>query len=107
MTQKQKEKAQTIADHLSEEALLLQTVEELNELSQVLAKRARILRGENYTPCSDVENFEHLTEEAADVVLCLNVLNCKINIMREKYNDITEFKLNRWVDCLKNSLVIK
>lgn len=96
MTKEQKEKADFIASKLSETALITQALEELGELSQVLAKRLRILRGENWTPCNDAENFTHLTEETADVILCLNVLNSKIEIMRPKFEEITNFKLDRW-----------
>lgn len=106
MTKPQKEKAQQIADRLSEESLLAQCVEELAELSQVMAKRLRIMRGENYTPCSDAENYERLVEETADVILCLNVLNKKIDILRPKFEKIIEFKLNRWEKRLNDKMTL-
>lgn len=101
MDKEQKAQAQQIANKLSEEALLTQLMEECGELVQVLAKRVRILRGENYTPISDAENFESLTEEAADVVLCLGVLNSKLGFNKQKFDEITNKKLKRWVTRLK------
>lgn len=82
-----------IRTNLSEAAQLEQMAEECNELAQALLKKARKLRGENYTPKTLEEIQQSVEEEWADVVLCAEVLNLDFVPM-----NIMEWKLNRWVN---------
>lgn len=55
-------------------AVLEQLGEESAELTQAALKYARLLRGENPTPKSEMECLDNLTEEIADTLLCIDVL---------------------------------
>ena len=63
-----------IIDHIGLPAVLEQLAEECAELAQASLKYARLLRGENPTPKTEQECLEALTEEIADVELCINIL---------------------------------
>ena len=78
-------------------ALYEQMAEECTELAQVLLKKARKIRGENFTPLNMEEIDANLVEEFTDLVLCAEVLHIRINLAT------LEKKLNRWVD--RNSKV--
>lgn len=80
------------------EDLLLQLVEEMGELSQVIAKRIRIKNGRNPTPKTLEENNAELVEELADVLLCCNVIK-NLDKGFANVDKIQEEKLNRW--CLR------
>jgi len=68
-----------------------QMAEECCELAQVLLKKARKLRGENYTPKTLIEINADIIEELTDVVLCCIALD--LTPSRTCLNE----KLNRWV----------
>lgn len=51
-----------------------QLAEECTELAQASLKYARFLRGENPTPKSEKEIKDNLSEEIADVEICINEL---------------------------------
>lgn len=57
-------------------ALYEQLAEECTELAQASLKMSRRLRNENPTPKTLEEIEENLSEEIADVDLCLDVLGC-------------------------------
>lgn len=77
-------------------ALLEQTAEECAELSQAALKLARKMRGDNPTPATIDEIHSKLTEEFADVRVCMDEL-LKSNVV--SYPEVTavaEKKLARW-----------
>lgn len=78
-------------------ATLEQLAEEAAELSQAALKVARIIRRENPTPVGYCQAVDNLKEEAADVRLCLKVLEDAF-IMNT--DEIENAKLNRWLDRL-------
>ena len=63
-----------IIERIGTAAALEQLAEEAAELAQSALKMARIARGENPTPVSEERAFLSLTEEIADVRLCVCVL---------------------------------
>ena len=90
-----------IVEKVGVEEVLAQLAEEASELSQAALKLRRKLTDKNPTPtrieiCSD--NF---TEEIADVMLCLNILGWLTTYKRGKIEEIKEYKLNRWLERLK------
>lgn len=79
-----------INQNVPEAAIYEQMAEECSELSHALLKKARKLRGENYTP-SSTEQIEHdILEEFTDVLLCAKVLHIEMDPF------IFVEKLNRW-----------
>lgn len=81
-------------DTIGAPACLEQLAEEASELAQAALKAARVLRGENPTPMSEKEAKANLIEEAADVRLCLRVLEDFIGM--ESTRDIEDRKAERW-----------
>ena len=81
-----------IQETVPEAARLEQMAEECCELSQALLKKARKLRGENYTPKTLKEIDDNIVEEWGDVVLCSIVLDLEASAA-EMSN-----KLDRWVE---------
>ena len=73
-------------------AMLEQLGAEGGEVVQASLKYARLLRGENPTPKTEEQCIDDLTEEIADVELCINILiesgvideYCMVNIMNHK-----------------------
>ena len=78
-------------------ATLEQLAEEAAELSQAALKVARIIRRENPTPVGYCQAVDNLKEEAADVRLCLKVLEDSFIMNTEEAEGA---KLNRWLDRL-------
>ncbi len=83
---------QTIREIISEPALYEQLAEECSELAQACLKKARKIRGENFTPKTDAEINQDILEEYTDVMLVGNVL--KLHTDRELYSQ----KLQRWIN---------
>lgn len=79
---------------IGEPAMLEMLAEECAELSQAALKLARKKRGENPTPRSEMECLAAVTEEAADVLVCLDQLGGAIDM--ERVNAIKAQKLVRW-----------
>lgn len=77
-------------------ALLEALAEECTELAQAALKLARIERGENPTPVTRGLAFGNLTEEIADVSLCINVVSAKIHVPDFVVRKIYDEKLERW-----------
>lgn len=86
-----------LANFLSEEALLEQLLEECGELVQAASKRLRILRGENWTPCSADANSDNVREELSDVGLCIDVYRVKAGIDPTEFYSMKESKCARWI----------
>lgn len=73
-------------------AIYEQLAEEASELAQAALKKARKIRGENYTPKSMEEIDRNLEEEVTDVDLCLDVLNLVGS------SELRSKKLDRWIN---------
>ena len=82
-------------------AVLEQLAEECSELAQASLKYARLLRGENPTPKTEAECLESLTEEIADVDLCISELMMEGLVDSNKVIDIIDQKENRWKERLE------
>lgn len=65
---------QTIKALVPRGEILAQLAEECAELGQAALKLRRALTGDNPTPVSADDAEEHLWEEVADVILCVNLL---------------------------------
>lgn len=81
-------------------ALLEQTAEECVELAHACLKAARKMRGENYTPNTVEDILEELTEELADVQLCMNEVMNTCLISYEAVDSELLRKQKRWEDRL-------
>ena len=73
-------------------ALYEQLAEECVELSQACLKKARKIRGENFTPKLEREIDRELIEEVSDVILCIETIPLHGD------NKIINRKLNRWIE---------
>lgn len=95
----QTEKFDFIYRKLPIEELLAQMAEEAAELAQAALKFRRVLDETNPTSCSYEKAVKNLSEEIADVQLCMNVLEwCWAEESdREVIGDIKMKKLDRWV----------
>lgn len=91
-----------IIEKIGEPAILEQLAEECSELAQVALKKARILRGENPTPCNIDDVNCKLSEEIADVFVCLDVLGyMPVHNEVSTIDIIRKNKLDRWQERLK------
>ena len=81
----------------AEETLLTNLIEEAGELVQAATKLLRVFHED--TPVSEMEAREHLIEEMADVMLCIQVSAADQRriyaIMAKKYGRWTA-RLNKW-----------
>lgn len=91
----------TIIEQVGLPAVLEQLAEECSELAQASLKYARLLRGENPTPKTEQECLESLTEEIADVDLCISELMIEGLVDSNKVIDIIDQKGNRWKERLE------
>ena len=96
------EKVNYIRSKVSTTDMLVQVAEECNELSAAVLKLIRKLNKDNPTPKSEREIIASIQEEMTDVFLCIDVLG-GMYIDKKQYN----YKLNRWVERLKESEVNK
>lgn len=73
-------KEKTLVDYIGVPATLEQTAEECSELSFAALKLARMMRGENKVHGRSEEELKAaLTEECADILICINELvNCDL-----------------------------
>ena len=83
-----------IAKYTPKAALYEQLAEECNELSQACLKKARKLRGENYTPKTMDEIDKNLEEEYTDVQLCANACGLIVNWNTEHGKAVRWIKRN-------------
>ena len=87
-----------IARVIGTPALLEQCAEECTELAQACLKMARKYRGENPTPASKADLWEHVNEEAADVEICIEQLYNAGVLSRTEMNSFKKSKMERWVN---------
>ena len=88
-----------IRECLGRTELLAQLAEESAELAQAALKFRRVLTGENPTPMTATDAIEHLTEEMADVELCISMLCGDYEEKRKA--EIKARKTTRWESRLK------
>lgn len=84
-----------IDEHMPRAALYEMLAEEASELAQASLKMARAIRGENPTPVTRIEAFNHLQEEWNDLYLVNRVLSLSTDYVAIKY------KVERWIERLK------
>lgn len=96
-----------IAEHIGVEALLEQTAEECTEMAHACLKMARKLRDENPTPVSIESCLEKLTEETADVMLCINTLIESGVLSDDEIDSVIERKQVRWEDRINKNKINK
>ena len=85
-----------IVNEIGLPATLEQCAEECNELAQACLKMARKLRGDNPTPKSIDEIVANLTEEIADVEVCIDeILYSKI-VSDDSIDTVKKSKTRRW-----------
>lgn len=90
-----------IRENLTQEELLAQLAEEAAELAHAALKMRRAYGNtENPTPVSSGEAFRNLTEELADVQLCITVLGFA-PLIKHDVARIKEQKLTRWANRIK------
>lgn len=77
-------------------AILEQCAEECSELTHASLKLARKLREENPTPAEYKDIVEDVTEEIADVYLCIDLVIDALNIPAWKLVEIERQKRERW-----------
>lgn len=95
-----KEIAKIIAP-MSDEAIIEGAIEECSELISALAKRLRILRGENPTPKNALRNFEEIKEEFGDCRVMLDALDIRFELSDEKMYGA---KIERWQDRMEHRI---
>jgi len=93
----------TIIEQVGLPAVLEMLGEEGAEMTHASLKWARQLRGENPTPKTEEECREALTEEVADVMLCIRLIIEGYVIDPDKVNDIVEEKMLRWHERLREA----
>lgn len=91
-----------IRESVPQEELLAQLAEEATELAQAALKLRRKLDGTNPTPVPLSRAYDNLTEEIADVRLCLRVLG--FDPSAQVYAKMEDRKLRRWVSRLQKSI---
>ena len=83
-------------------ATLEQCAEECNELAQSCLKMARKLRGDNPTPKTIDEIVVDLTEEIADVEVCIEeILHAEV-VSGNDISEIKNSKRERWRKRINN-----
>ena len=90
------ERIEFVREQLTVQEILCQLAEEAAELAQAALKLRRAMDGRNPTPVSSAEAMACVTEEIADVRLCLRLLR-----MDQESRCIQERKLERWCRRLK------
>ena len=80
-----------VRNMIPQAAIYEQMAEECAELAQALLKKARKIRGENYTPKTHEEINNDICEEFTDVILCAKAIG--LTYSKSTMNQ----KLNRWV----------
>lgn len=85
-----------VVNALGTPALLEGCAEECAELTQSCLKLARKLRGENPTPADEREIIANITEEMADVLVCMDAIIESGLISAEGIDSARLYKINRW-----------
>ena len=86
-----------VTDFLAPPELLAQLAEEATELAHAALKLRRVMDKRNPTPVCFEDALENLTEEMADVLLCMDQLNLTD---AEEIEEIKSSKLDRWISRL-------
>lgn len=89
-----------IYEYIGQPALLEQLGEEACELGQASLKMARYIRSENPTPKTRMEIAVNLSEEIADVLLCIEELKAAELVTDEVIKGWMEEKRTRWYERL-------
>lgn len=89
--------SQYIKEHLTEEVILGQLMEECAELIKAASKVIRERQGIN-RPHVERPVIENLEEEIADVMLCISLMSC---VDEDRIESWTIAKENRWERRLK------
>lgn len=97
----QKEFIDGIKEHLSFEELCAGLAEEAAELAQAALKLRRSLDMSNPTPVSPADAYGNLTEEVADVLLCLRTMG--FDIGKQEVQDVQNRKVKRWLGRLQEN----
>ena len=90
-----KQQLEKIAIHYAEPRQIAKGIEELNELSQVLAKY--LAKGGTYDGYR-----EHLTEELADTIIMINQIVFLEGVNEKDISEAITFKINRQLERIKN-----
>ena len=89
--------AEYVREKLPQTAVLMQFAEECAEAAQAALKLARVYQGINPTPVTAGQASDLLTEEIADVFVCIRCLD---GVDYDAINEIEEMKLRRWASRL-------
>ena len=82
-------------------AALEQCTEECLELGQACIKMARFLRKENPTPMTEKKIKDHIFDEVADVLNCLDVIHASGYFDWDEVLKHADKKAERWKERLK------
>ena len=91
------ENIQKIRNELEPDEVCCGLAEECGELIQAALKYRRVITKKNHTPLKFDEAVDHLYEEAADVLLYIEVLGLNKHFLKQ----IMEQKAERWVKRLE------
>lgn len=92
-----------ILSALTPEELLAQLAEECGELSQAALKLVRARTGRNPTPRTVEECMANLTEEIADVILCISLVSDACDVDLGAAYVVQCNKADRWAGRLKGT----
>lgn len=89
---------------IGDPAMLEQTAEECTELAQACLKLARHFRGENKVHKSEEELYSNLSEEIADVKICIDELLDSGLISYESVESFLAYKTERMIKRLEGAV---
>jgi NTP pyrophosphatase (non-canonical NTP hydrolase) len=96
-----------VTEYLTPSEILAQMAEEGAELVQAALKLRRAIDKKNPTPKSVSECSDNLTEEFADVLVCLTVFaeafDVDFDSLMDEIGDIGEAKMKRWAERLEEA----
>lgn len=96
-----------VTEYLTPSEILAQMAEEGAELTQAALKLRRAIDKKNPTPKSIDECSNNLTEEFADVLVCLTVFaeafDVDFDSLMNEIGDIGEAKMKRWAERLEEA----
>lgn len=96
-----------VTEYLTPSEILAQMAEEGAELVQAALKLRRAIDKKNPTPKSVGECSDNLTEEFADVLVCLTVFaeafDVDFDSLMDEIGDIGEAKMKRWAERLEEA----
>ena len=96
-----------VTEYLTPSEILAQMAEEGAELVQAALKLRRAIDKQNPTPKSVGECSDNLTEEFADVLVCLTVFaeafDVDFDSLMDEIGDIGEAKMKRWAERLEEA----